>query len=193
MDKAIKEEIRNEYAKAWESQDMIDFCTNKVKFADRLSNGGLLIIEKQSIETHFCFGESGYDYDDAQRMASHARTSEDYFKHENLVGLDDAVLVLQGEQENCFDFYMQNATPYLIRESYYGETSPLNLYKIRMHRDSIYDFTKKENLIPLNDEDRQTAIALYQQMRDDMNRRLDNYLKKYGMKNIHSWTYWRDA
>ena len=83
--KAEKEMIRSEYAKVWgKDQKMVDYCVGKVAALAILPDGGIIPVDKQGIKKDFCFGESGYDYDDAQRAAAHARTSESHFKRENM-------------------------------------------------------------------------------------------------------------
>ena len=67
-----------------DSPDMVKFCTNEIMTVAWLPNGDFIPVDKQKIKTRFCFGESGYDYDDAQRMVAHAYKSEDYFIRENM-------------------------------------------------------------------------------------------------------------
>ena len=82
----MKDLLREEYTKVWGARDskMVDYCVNKVAEVAVLPNGELITVDKQTIKKDFCFGESGYDYDDAQAMASYARKSEDYFREKNM-------------------------------------------------------------------------------------------------------------
>ena len=58
-----KEMIRSEYAKVWaRDQKMVDYCAGKVAAVAILNDGLVYPVDKQKIETRFCFGESGYDY-----------------------------------------------------------------------------------------------------------------------------------
>ena len=82
--KVDKDMLRKEFSKAWDSERMIKHCINNTAQVAILPNGDIVTIDKQSIKTRFCFGESGYDADDAYAMANHARTNEDYFKDKNM-------------------------------------------------------------------------------------------------------------
>ena len=80
MNKEMKTLLMQEFAKVWKDQRMVEYCVKKASTVVELPDGSIIVVEKQPIETRFCYGESGYDYDNAQRMAAHARTSEDYFR-----------------------------------------------------------------------------------------------------------------
>jgi phosphoglycolate phosphatase-like HAD superfamily hydrolase len=69
-------------------------------------NGFYAEIEKPSIKKNFCFGYSlsSYDtesFDNAGRMAEHARTSADYFREKNLAGLKEKVEYYKDEKKRA--------------------------------------------------------------------------------------------
>ena len=64
-----KRMLNAQYAMVW-SDHMLVYCVGKTAALAELPGGELFPVEKQSIETRFCFGESGYDYDDALKAAT---------------------------------------------------------------------------------------------------------------------------
>ena len=81
----LKPVYRKLIEQVWKDDtNMVDYCMRKVEVLSQLDNGIIFFIEKQKIEKNFCFGysDSAYDtedYDRANAMAFHARTSEQYF------------------------------------------------------------------------------------------------------------------
>ena len=73
--KVDKDFLREQFSKAWSSEDMISYCVDKVAAVATLPNGEIITVDKQGIEKRFCFGESGYDFDEAVEAAKVARTS----------------------------------------------------------------------------------------------------------------------
>lgn len=177
----MKDAIRAEYAKVW-SGKMLDYCCGKVSRAIRLPDGKIVIWEKPTIETRFCFGESGYDYDDAAKMAAHAKSDEDYFKRENLKQMDLEIGILE-----CPDY----RRPYLDRTVYSG-AEPLNLYTVS-YKTRAWAEENGAFYFPLEGENLRLVLEAYQAERAAFEKRLNTYLKRYGLSNVRSWTYWRDA
>lgn len=188
----MKAAIRAAYSLVWDSDKMVDYCTNKVSRAIILPDSKIVIWEKQKIETNFCFGESGYDYDDAARMAAYARTNEEYFKRENLRGLTDIISALEGKGKG---FYY-NSTPYLQEEQYAGHNEGLGLYKLCFFKwADIYrlDSNERNTITPITTEEKALILEGCKAERDAFEKRLISYLKRYGTSKVRAWTYWRDA
>lgn len=176
----MKEEYRAIMVKRWNNnQRMVDYCTNKVARFVRLSGGNIITIDKPRIETRFCFGysDSHYDtkdYDRANNMAHHAGTSADYFKAENLDTLQHIIDTLNGIGR------FGNNVPYLHHD---GELTTLSFC-------SRWDMDGKEKIL---DADRATIIDAYKIEIAAFDKRLNTYLKRYGMTKVNTWSYWRDA
>lgn len=200
-----KDMLKREFAKAWHDSKMIDFCTNKVAACAVLPSGEIFTVEKQHIETRFCFGESGYDYDEAASMAYHAKTSAEYFKRENMAyfkrwldDLEDA----KNENSNC--------RLMIYPTQYSGQSEDCNLRGFGFVKTSdvidacggscyLSELPGKELTVNCRacrvatsaeidaiTEAFKTAAAAHE-------KKVDNYLKRYGMSKVDTWTYWRDA
>lgn len=205
-----KEEIRAEYSKAWNSQKMVDFCTNKVAAVAVLPSGEWITVDKHAIETRFCFGESGYDADEARDMAHVARTSEDYFKRENMAhfrewlkDLDEVKDIVHGgsryaltihgtrytgQKDDCrlARIELTKLTEVLddLGGSAYTQELPGQTITGR-HNGHIYRVATPEEIDIIR--------AAYEEAAKAHEKKVDAYLKRYGTSKVHSWTYWRDA
>lgn len=206
--KVDRDMLRAEFAKAWKDPRMVDYCTNKVAAVAVLpTTGEIITFDKMSIETRFCFGESGYDSEDARNMAAHARTSCDYFKEENmrafkqwLDNLEDA-RTLEGRYALTIG-----------GRAYTGQTDDCKLRYIRLERISkvIDDLGGSAFLADLpgqtvteNGSGRKYRIATAEELEAIKNackqaaaaheKKVDAYIKRYGTSKVHAWTYWRDA
>ena len=198
-----KEEITAEYSKAWTSDHMIKYCVGQLAGVAILPNGDIISIEKQRIETRFCFGESGYDYEDAQEMAQHARTSEDYFRAENMKSFNAWVKDLEEAREMRGRYYI------IIRYIHYtGQTADCKLRGLDWVRDvdlldalggSAYleelpgKHIEKFGGRVATPEEINIILTAYKAAREDHRKKVESYLKRYGLSKVESWTYWREA
>lgn len=188
----LRAHIRAEYTKVWgKDEKMTDFCCGKLSRAAWLDDVTAFIWEKPSIEKHFCFGESGYDYDEAQSMAAHARNSEEYFRRENLREFDAIIAALNGEGTG---FYA-HAQPYIQQESYHS-AGAISLSKlVWLSPADFYRMTEQQKQrirLPYQSE-LETITEGYKAERTAFEKHLNSYLKRYGMSQVKSWTFWRDA
>lgn len=193
-DLALIDEYLNEWRKIWkDNARMMEYGEKKTSAIRKLSNGGLLTWEKPRIETSFCFGYRGSDDDDANRMVSHAKTNEGYFKSENLKGFDHIIKKIEslGSDED----YSGNKL-YIYREKY-SRTDNLNLWSYTILPFWQYNEAIERNLYldiqEANEEDINTILEAEKNERAKFEKRLNAYLKKYGLSKVRSWSYWQDA
>ena len=143
--------------------------------------GYLIAIEKKSIEKDFCFGYrlSRYDtedYDRAQDAAYTASKSTEYFIEKNLSKFDSIF-----ESLNELDVY--------TRVKFYNDPKDSIIRGLEHCR--YYDQVG-EDWEKISDSDRQAIIAAYTESKKDFEKRLQSYLKRYGMSKVNTWTYWMD-
>lgn len=198
-----KEMLIAEYSKAWKDPHMIKYCVDKLANVAILPNGDIISIDKQSIETRFCFGESGYDYDDAAKMAAHARTNTEYFKSENMKQFNEWINDLEAVQEHKSNYFI------LIKDTHYlGQKPDCRLKNIEWVRtvdlldacggSAYLDDIAGKHIDKLNgriatSEEIKIILEAYKQARDAHEKKVDAYLKRYGLSKVDSWTYWREA
>ncbi len=213
LTKEQKERIRKVYATdVWHNnQRMVDYCTNKTAVLIEFPNGEFIPIEKRSIDKDFCFGESGYDYDDAASMAHVARTSESYFMQENMKWVKDYLDSIEEQYDMFSDSPSLPRFVLTISEHVYSgqpDTSPLK--GIQFIRDgellgalggsafvrelpgTRFTYWDNPRRVPTRDE-LDAIKAGYEQAAKEHEKKVNTYLKKYGLSKVHSWTYWRDA
>lgn len=148
----------------------------------KLTDGRLVNIEKPRIRTDFCFGESGYDFDDAVRMSEVARTRESYFLDSNLEDLRRTVAFLSRDPgaESFSQLYA------VVTDDYKAGIADF-------HMTGLFDHWGKKCHEEVSEEDRERLLEGYRKVYAAFEKRLKAYLKRYGLSKIRSWTYWRDA
>lgn len=186
----IGEEYKNELAKVWRDDTrMIKYCYGQASQVVRLSGGELVPIEKQKIKTDFCFGYNtdytGHETSDAQRAAISARENEEYFRNKNLQELRAIVEAFDGKHPRQWVEY----TPY-IWQKYSGAGNIWGFGWL-----PCYDLDRRPSGVEyreVNPADVETLRAAYVEELAKMEKRVKSYLKRYGLKKIKTWIYWRD-
>lgn len=197
-----RDEIRAAFAAYWNGR-MTDYCTKKVELMVSLPGGELLPIDKQSIRKDFCFGESGYDYDDALQAAEHARTSEDHFRAENMREFNDWIAALEAAR-TLDQVLVIRPKPYL------NQTDACRVAAVSVERltdvleacgGSAYLEELPGKVLTIRGvecrvataEETEIILAAYRQAAAKHEKKVNAYLKRYGTSKVHAWTYWRDA
>lgn len=192
---ATQKELKQRYAEilsaeVWHNdQKMVDFCVKEAGYIVELENGDILAIEKPRIEKNFCFGysDSRYDtedYDRANAMADHARKSTEYFIEQNMKDINDQIANLEGTGKNAGHWV------YRLRIKYYKQPEDSKLKTINTFR--WYD-EEAEKYPALEGENLRRVIEGYKVVKADFEKRLQTYLKRYGLSKVNSWSYWQDA
>lgn len=180
---ALKAEYKALLASDVWGQDsrMVEFCARKVARIVKLEGGGLVAIEKPKIKTSFCFGYSlsrydSEDYDQANEMASHAGESTEYFISKNMEQITENIEALQ-----TYEVYTGVQYTSSPENSRVQSVSYLRRWE-----------TPREGLRPISDADRAAMIEAWEIVGQDFRRKLDSYLKRYGLSKVKSWSYWQD-
>ena len=197
-----KELLHSEYAKVWHKDTkMTDYCTNKAAETVELPTGELLIVEKQHIEKRFCFGESGYDYEDAVKAAAHARTSAAYFKRENMKHFEELLNLFNNDNYMTIiytgpAYYSQDAD---CRLRHWGYARLTDILDACGGSARIAELPGRELEISCQSCRIATAEEVAA-IRDAVvtaakahEKKVDSYLKRYGTSQVRAWTYWLDA
>lgn len=194
FDKNTQKELKDQYrvllGDVWGSDNhMVDFCTKKAEVVFKTEKGFFCEVEKEDIKKDFCFGysDSRYDtedYDRANNMAAHARKSVDYFRAENLKKLND-----------CISFYSDTRNELYFQNHYIHQKNNVlkNVVSFQywnMPKD-IFNKEYKE-YTPVSEKDRKLIVEAYQKEKELFSKRLETYIKRYGLSKVNSWSYWRD-
>ena len=137
-------------------------------------------IDKPNIETSFCFGY-GYcgistDEDEkrASDMAMMAMTDEQYFLNENMAKMEH--LKKSVEKAKSFCFNGDDGELFLIDEMYSQE----------------YPFDTPPIYRDITPEEKKTLLKMVEAATERFKKRLNVYLKRYGLSKINSWSYLSD-
>lgn len=177
-------------------EEMQKFEKKKVAYIVELSNGDIVDLEKPNIKKDFCFGAGMYgsctqeEMNDAENMVGISRTSQDYFKEKNFEQVDRLITALS----NCLpgSGYGMECYTYI---HYYGQpdNSKLKGYSVtRLSHNPEYEpgyWSKQRDLKKLSVEDIKLIIEGLKEVRKDFEKRLNTYLKRYGLSKVNSWSY----
>lgn len=176
---------RAEMVKVWgDDLHMIEYsCKHGTPYI--LSGDEFIVIDKPVIETHFCFGYqtdySGHEYDDAERTRKRCAKSVEYFRNENTKQLKDIICRLKDTSKKAY------------KQIHYQRGEKQISIKIPYNRDTYERMNRANTLTELTESERAAVIAAYETELNKLNKRLDSYLKRYGLSKLKTWTYWQDA
>lgn len=153
-----------------------------------INNNEMIEIKNLNIKTDFCFGYGFCGVSDleeskaANNMASYARTNENYFINKNLEKIDSLIS------------YVKESKIIIIFNHYYGGKENSLIKNYRCYKDQYnleYDNPKNTlgNYRIATSEEKEKILNCLEEQREDFKKRLNSYLKRYGLSKIHSWSY----
>ena len=150
--------------------------------------------EKPSIQTRFCFGygQNGIsteeDYEGARSQERNMETNKQAFINANLEGLNKSIEDLQEFIDNFFDnkntCFSSRYNKIFICKNSYNHLAYLAWswdYDNIRNKDMIIREATKEDLLLI--------IEVYKQQIKNFKKRLNIYLKRYGLSKINTWAY----
>ena len=196
--KELKEKYMNIIkAEVWQNDErMQEYARKECEYVVELSNGNIIDIEKPRIEKNFCFGMGMYatytqeEFEAAEELADNARKNVDYFISENKKQITDKIYYLKEALENKREVYT------FLHYSGQPENSELVAYNcVRICDNPEYAPFRWSNLQAvkkLSSEDIQAIIDGLEEVAKKFMKRLNTYLKRYGLEKLNVWTYCRD-
>ena len=150
--------------------------------------------EKPSIRTRFCFGygQNGIsteeDYEGARSQERNMETNQQAFINANLEDLKKSIERIEtfisqwiDKKEKCFSsrynkiFICKNSYDHLAYLAWSWD------YDNIRNKDAIIKEATKEDLLLI--------IEVYKQQIENFKKRLNTYLKRYGLSKLTTWTY----
>lgn len=179
---AIQEYLSEVNEKIWTGdQKMQDYIKKECSDVYKTSGGYYIVFEKPSIKKDFCFGhgQNGISTQEEVEIAcdnaQYARTNENYFLQENLGQFDEWMEMLEGQEKL-----------YLVPQHY----KPTKVACIRSeYYFQRYEWEKDKILGELSQCDIEELKKIVQSEKEKFVKRLNTYLKRYGLSKINSWTY----
>lgn len=139
-----------------------------------LDNGCCLILEKQHIEKNFCFGYY-YDRCEVEGCEEVAKNDVEYFlekNRRNLYKKHDKYIALQCYGKGKIYSYV-----------------PLEEYQDVERKGELFWYGDREPYF-LNDSENERLNNAIDKANAKFEKRLQTYLKKYGLSKVNTWTYW---
>ena len=136
-------------------------------------NGHYKLIEKPSIENRFCFHDEGPDYEFYETLCADDKKMEQYFIDKN-------------EREfTCKLERIEKGELVRIKDSDYMNQMEVYIGSSWSYRD--------DDARQATDEEKALIVEGLKYGLAQFRKRLDAYLKRYGISKLHTWTYWADA
>lgn len=196
--KELKEKYMNIIkTEVWiNDEHMQEFARKESDYIVELSNGNIISIDKPIIQKDFCYGMGMYatytqeEFEAAEGLAEKARTDTSFFIENNMKQITEKIEALeevkQGKKE-CYTFINYSGQP---------ASSDLMAYKV-CSIDYNPEFSPEywQHLTAvrkLSLDDVQSIIDGLQESANKFLKRLNTYLKKYGLEKLNVWTYCRD-
>ena len=157
-------------------------------------DNNFLCFRKPDIKTSFCFGyglnsvSTQEDYEGARNQERNMETNKQTFINANLAGLDESIKDIEtfinrffDKKETCFS--CQYNKIFICKNSYEHKaylTWSWDYENIRNKEMIIREATKGDLLL---------IIEVYKQQIENFKKRLNTYLKRYGLSKLRTWTY----
>lgn len=182
-EKSLIEEYIEEMKKFYPTdKTMWDYFRKETSAVVKLSNGMYLPLDKPKIETNFWFAESDMGTAPTMEEAIHScevmKTSEQAFINANTREMRDSIKSLEGSNWYC------------LKRKYPAKNGvEFNVAKLlSLSAASYYDGEE----ISLSSEDRTLIIEAKKRELEKFRKRLNTYLKRYGLSKVSARTYWAD-
>lgn len=194
----MNKQLIAEYAQMY-SNDESTIKWMKGYLADvvELNDGTLYAIEKPRIQKDFCF-PMGYNgrYDEesernANEMAHYARTNEQYFLDKNMRPILDEAKRFNINPKSYKIPAVHNAK-YIGSDERIGYIEFFDNPEIFTHRESILKEVKERRFRLLEPDEIERIKNAYEEVIETFKKRLQTYLKKYGLIKLNVWTYLSD-
>lgn len=174
-----KEDIRKEYIKVWTTEkgiceQMVDYCMKKIALCLKTEDGYFYILEKKKLNTEFFVSEgSNRDIDEALTICKEIKTKEDFFIQENLRNINFLINEIKNNKNNLFFAAMYKNS------------------KIVTITTTKYDVLNNENRKLTTDEEIE-VLKICEKFKEMQTKKINSYLKRFGLSKIKVNTYWGD-
>lgn len=195
----LMEQYISDYCTQYSREDtkFLQYLRGSIARIVELDGGELLEIEKPRIETRFCFGY-GYsgrsteeEEENAANMARTADTDPRYFLEKNLAQLTDTVdrirAYLDGEKADYCGTIPK--APFFCTK--WGQVTKCLYFMRQWDYDTMSESEKAKYRKP-SEEELNRILSAYEIEIKAFEKRLQAYLKRYGLSKLHTWTYLSD-
>lgn len=190
-----------------ENEKWADWYVERTAHIICLPDGSIIPIEKEKIKKDFCFGYSDTsdmsDFYRAGEAAHNASTNQDYFMNENMKKFrrELGIIGQNIKTDTLPDYIIAVCNPNRGIDKIKSIDHIRAWAIIEVFGGSIYvhelpgkDFTYRGVKYHIPTAEEMEAIkAGYEKAAEEHEKKVIRYLKRYGLKHVNSWSYWRDA
>lgn len=191
-----------EYAKAYgrNNESDVKWMAGYLAEVVELNDGTLIGIEKPTIQKDFCFSRDYnglYDPESerrADKMANYASTNEQYFLNENLNPIMDKAKRFSPDaiaeidiQRNWSLRNIKFSTPMVHKAKYIACDERIGYIDFFLNGENVPDGFRA-----LESDEIERIQKAYASVIESFKKRLQTYLKRYGLSTLHVWTYYSD-
>lgn len=205
----IKDEYINEAnSKVFTGDRWRDYFIKKISDAMKTNDGLLIAFEKPHIKTHYCFGY-GYcgvtnseEMKEASDRERYARENAAYFLRQNTKDIKDNIYFIEsyllyknGHYEQARAFYEKYTNNYndFLRDAFIIKQYPdykTCLASIKfIDRGRDYEIQKEWIIREATQQEVRAYLFMLKNELEKLNKRLNTYLKRFGLSKLHTWTY----
>lgn len=185
-------DAKNEFLQV-NNLDSKSYESKNYEYALKFDNN-FLCFRKPDIKTSFCFGygQNGIstqeDYEGAREQEKNMETNKQAFINANLEGLNKSIEDIETYIKQWIDkeekFFSSRYNKIFICKNSYDHLAYLawswDYDNIRDKEMIIREATKEDLLL---------IIEVYKQQIENFKKRLNTYLKRYGLSKLRTWTY----
>ena len=185
-------DAKNEFLQV-NNLDEKSYEAKNYEYALKFDNN-FLCFDKPRIETSFCFGyglngvSTQEDYEDARSQERNMETNKQAFINANLEALNKSI-----EDVETFISQWKDKEEKFFSSRYNKIFICKNSYKYKAYLTWSWDYNNirnKEMIIrEATKEDLLLIIDVYKQQIENFKKRLNTYLKRYGLSKLRTWTY----
>lgn len=168
-----------------------DWCIKQISNACKFEGGFIYEFTKPRIKKTFCFGAGMYatctdeEQESASAMVEQSRNDSQYFIDENIKeNFDNIDRFFEG------DLQRQGWTNIFATHSMASKKTK-RCYLIS-EKEILYRDLNKDDYYKLTDADKENLKKVIVEEKEKFIKRLNTYLKKYGLSKVDSWSYIRD-
>ena len=171
-----------------DDERMLRHCLKSCAYIVELKNGCIFKIEKPKIETSFCFGY-GYcgtsaeeEFQGASSMVKHARSNQNYFIQRNLEQIEREIESFKKALEKQY-------IKVVICPKYLSQSIDNKLCNCVVIDTVQHCPVDLDELTFSNIDDIEAIINGLEIVKAQFIKRLNAYLKRYGLTKIKAWSY----
>ena len=193
-DEALWEEFKKRIIKVeGEDQKWIDYHIKGASNLMMTECGVILVFPKPSIKVEFCWSDEGAPYEEYKQLMADKDALRRYFWDRNIEDYDHNIEAVTKR----VDRYGEPLVPVIYETNYCssgltGWAVGVRLMREYDVRENELDARTRDCIHRLSENDCKKALAIMKQEREKFAKRLNAYLKRYGLSKLHTWTYWAD-